>query len=56
MLWRLWRRPRPAPDLPLSRDDVIARFDPLADITTWTLDIWRIVGGEENDQRLFGLL
>jgi len=46
----MWRRVRPAPDLPLSRDDVIAIFEALADIKAWTFDTWRIVGGEENGE------
>jgi hypothetical protein len=36
--------------LPIDRDDVIAIFDALADIKAWTFDIWRIVGGEANDE------
>lgn len=42
-----WRR-QPVPEFPLDRDDVIAIFDALADIKSWTFDIWEIVRGEEN--------
>ncbi|MGH3031326.1 MAG: hypothetical protein ACRDNE_11305 [Gaiellaceae bacterium] len=44
-----WRRPQPSPDLPLSRDDVLAIFVALADIKAWTRDILKILEGEEND-------
>lgn len=40
----------PFAELPIDRDDVIAIFDALADIKAWTFDIWRIVGGEANDE------
>jgi hypothetical protein len=42
-----WRRREPPTELPLDRDDVIAIFDALADIKTWTRDIWLVVVGEE---------
>jgi hypothetical protein len=46
----LRRRPQPAPELPLSRDDVLAIFVALADIKSWTLAILRIVGEEEDGE------
>jgi hypothetical protein len=42
-----WRRRKPPLELPLDRDDVIAIFDALADIKTWTRDIWLVVVGED---------
>ncbi|MGH3035493.1 MAG: hypothetical protein ACRDON_13200 [Gaiellaceae bacterium] len=45
-----WRRPQPAPELPLSRDDVLAIFMALSDIKRWTLDILAILEEEEDDE------
>jgi hypothetical protein len=42
-----WRRREPPTELPLDRDDVIAIFDALADIKSWTRDIWFVVVEEE---------
>jgi hypothetical protein len=42
-----WRRREPFAELPLDRDDVIAIFDALADIKSWTRDIWFVVVEEE---------
>jgi hypothetical protein len=42
-----WRRREPPIELPLDRDDVIAIFDALADIKSWTGDIWDVIVGED---------
>ena len=44
------RRPQPAPELPLSRDDVLAIFVALADIKAWTLEILRFFREEEDGE------
>lgn len=47
----MFRRPQPIPELPIDRDDVIAIFAALADIKTWTFDVWlTIVGEDESDE------
>lgn len=43
-----WRRSNPVPDLPLSRDDVLAIFIALADIKRATLDILKILEGNDD--------
>jgi hypothetical protein len=45
-----WRRAQPAPERPLSRDDVLAIFDALADIEAWTHDILKIFEGADDDE------
>jgi hypothetical protein len=45
-----WRRREPVVELPLDRDDVIAIFDALADIKSWTHDIWKVITEDENGQ------
>ena len=45
-----WPR-RSDPELPLDREDVMAIFGALADITKWTLHIWLVIVGEDqNDE------
>jgi hypothetical protein len=45
-----WRRPQPVPELPLSRDDVLAIFVALADIKAWTHDTLKILEGEDDGE------
>jgi hypothetical protein len=42
-----WRRREPVIELPLDRDDVLAIFDALVDIKSWTREIWLVVVGED---------
>ena len=44
-----WRRREPPLELPLSRDDVLAIFGALADLKARTIEILRILGGEEDE-------
>jgi hypothetical protein len=44
------RRSQPIPEPALSRDDVIAIFAALADIESWTLDILKILRGEDDEE------
>ncbi|MGH2995164.1 MAG: hypothetical protein ACRDON_13175 [Gaiellaceae bacterium] len=46
----LWRRPQPAPEFPISHDEVMEIFDALSDIKAWTKDILSILKDEDEDE------
>jgi hypothetical protein len=50
----LRRRPQPAPELPLDREEVLELFVALSDIKAMAIDILAILRGEEDDEAAEG--
>jgi hypothetical protein len=46
-----WHRPRPAPEFPISHDEVMEIIAALSDIKSWTLDILAILTAEDEDEQ-----
>jgi hypothetical protein len=47
----LWRIREPAPELPISHEEVIENIDALSDIKAWVADILAILTEEDHDER-----
>jgi hypothetical protein len=45
------RRPQPAPEFPISHDEVVEIMDALSDIKAWTHDILAILEDEDDDEQ-----
>jgi hypothetical protein len=50
MLTMLWRHRRPAPEIPLSKEDVDAIFRALFRIHAVVTEIWAVVGGDDDGE------
>jgi hypothetical protein len=45
------RRPKPAPELPLDRQEVLEIMEAVSDLKAWTFEILSILSEEEDDER-----